>query len=62
VIRRVLERRLTQVKAAQLLGLGPLQIGRLSASAGTLLASIIIQNCLTAFSVGESRPGAAKSA
>lgn len=34
VIRRVLERRLTQVKAAQLLGLGPRQVGRLCASYG----------------------------
>jgi transposase len=32
VIRRVLERRLTQVKAAQLLGLGPRQVGRLCAA------------------------------
>jgi hypothetical protein len=34
VIRRVSERRLTQVKAAQLLGLGPRQAGRLCASYG----------------------------
>jgi hypothetical protein len=32
VIRRVLERRLTQVKAAQLLGLGPRPVGRLCAA------------------------------
>lgn len=32
VIRRVLDRRLTQVKAAQLLGLGPRQVGRLCAA------------------------------
>ncbi len=32
VIRRVLERRLTQAKAAQLLGLGPRQVGRLCAA------------------------------
>jgi Helix-turn-helix domain len=31
VIRRVIERRLTQVKAAQLLELGPRQVGRLCA-------------------------------
>src|SRR5450432_3950333 len=34
VIRRVLERRLTQVKAAQLLGLGPRQVGRLCGAYG----------------------------
>jgi hypothetical protein len=34
VIRRVNERRLTQVKAAQLLGLGPRQVGRLCAAYG----------------------------
>ncbi len=32
VIRRVVERRLTQVKAAQLLGLGLRQVGRLCAA------------------------------
>ena len=32
VIRRVVERRLTQVKAAQLLGLGTRQVGRLCAA------------------------------
>jgi hypothetical protein len=32
VIRRVVERRLTQVKAAQLLGLGPRQVRRLCAA------------------------------
>jgi Helix-turn-helix domain len=32
VIRRVVERRLTQVKAAQLMGLGPRQVGRLCAA------------------------------
>jgi hypothetical protein len=32
VIRRVLERRLTQVKAAELLGLGARQVGRLCAT------------------------------
>lgn len=34
VIRRVVERRLTKVKAAQLLGLGPRQVGRLCAAYG----------------------------
>jgi hypothetical protein len=34
VIGRVVERRLTQVKAAQLLGLGPRQVGRLCAPYG----------------------------
>jgi hypothetical protein len=34
VIQRVVERRLTQVKAAQLLGLGPRQVGRLCGTYG----------------------------